>query len=362
MEQSPDTPALASVHTQNLPALLRGLNCSLVVTTYQAGRVIIVRAEQPADGGAPVLNTHFRLFDRPMGASEKDGRLAIGGTNTVWEYRDVPAAASKLDGPAVHDACYVPRSIHFTGNIDIHEVAWAADHRLWLVNTRFSCLCTLDPDNSFHPRWRPGFVTAYAPEDRCHLNGLAMRDGEPRYVTALGETDSAWGWRANKPDGGVLMSVQPGDPAARVVHAALPPVASGQDLVARVRQGIPGRVRPGDARVSDRREIARLHARPRFHRPLAFVGLSKVRETATFSGLPIVDQLPERTCGVWVVHVETGAVVAFLRFESGVEEIFAVQVMHGAAFPELLEPGDPQVSVTYVLPDEAMREVSRDGA
>ena len=362
MEQPPDTPpALASVHTQNLPALLRRLNCSLVVTTYQAGRVILVRGEQPADGGAPVLNTHFRLFDRPMGASEKDGRLAIGGANTVWEYRDVPAAASKLDGPRVHDACYLPRSIHFTGNIDIHEVAWAADHRLWLVNTRFSCLCTLDPDNSFHPRWRPRFVTAYAPEDRCHLNGLAMRDGEPGYVTALGETDSAGEWRANKPSGGVLMSV----PRQEVLLRGLSMPHSPRWHRERIwlLESGKGSLAEFEPRTRAFRTVANLPGFTRgldFIGPLAFVGLSKVRETATFSGLPIVDQLPERTCGVWVVHVDTGAVVAFLRFEAGVEEIFAVQVLQGAAFPELLEPGDPQVSVTYVLPDAAMQEVTRD--
>jgi uncharacterized protein (TIGR03032 family) len=76
------------------------------------------------------------------------------------------------------------------------------------VNTRFGCLCTLDAEHSFYPRWRPPFVTAYAPEDRCHLNGLAMVDGRPRYVTALGETDTAGGWRANKRNGGISMDIK----------------------------------------------------------------------------------------------------------------------------------------------------------
>src|SRR5512134_937798 len=205
--------ALASVHTSSLPDILRQLNCSLVVTTYQAGRVILVRHDATEDDAesAGTLNTHFRPFDRPMGVCEKHGRLAIGGSNTVWDYRDVRGVASKLYPPGKHDACYVPRGIHFTGNVDIHEMSWSGDDRLWLVNTRFSCLCTLDDDNSFHPRWRPAFVTAYAPEDRCHLNGLAMRDGRPRYVTALGETDSMGGWRANKADGGVLLDVETGE-------------------------------------------------------------------------------------------------------------------------------------------------------
>lgn len=82
---------------------------------------------------------------------------------------------------------------------------------LWLVNTRFSCLCTIDSKHSFVPRWRPRFVSGLSPEDRCHLNGLGMRDGRPRYVTALGQTDERGGWRANKRDGGCLIDVDSGE-------------------------------------------------------------------------------------------------------------------------------------------------------
>lgn len=353
--------ALTSVHTSNLPDILRQLNCSLVVTTYQAGRVILVRYEEMMGDAASTktLNTHFRLFDRPMGVCEKNGRLSIGGTNTVWEYRNVPGVARKLDPPEKHDACYVPRSIHFTGGIDIHEMSWSDDDLLWLVNTRFSCLCTLDEDNSFHPRWRPEFVTAYAPEDRCHLNGLAMRDGKPRYVTALGETDSMGGWRANKADGGVLLDIDSNEVIVRGLSMPHSP-RWYQDRLWVLESG------KGTLSVVDPRSgmLSTVAALPGFTRgidfigPLAFIGLSKVRETATFSGLPIVKDLTERICGVWVVHIDRGEVLGFLRFESGVEEIFAVQILAGIRYPEMLMPDDPLINLTYVLPDEALAEVS----
>jgi uncharacterized protein (TIGR03032 family) len=140
-----------------------------------------------------------------MGLAADAARLAIGGTNTVWYYRNMPAVAQKLAPPGTHDACYLPRRIHVTGDIDIHELAWAHDGELWLVNTRFSCLCTLDADASFTPRWRPPFVTALAPQDRCHLNGLAMVDGQPTYATALGATNTPAGWRTCKADGGIVL-------------------------------------------------------------------------------------------------------------------------------------------------------------
>jgi uncharacterized protein (TIGR03032 family) len=58
------------------------------------------------------------------------------------------------------------------------------------VNTLFSCLATVDEQVSFRPVWQPRFVTALRPEDRCHLNGLAMQEGRPRFVTAAGMTDA----------------------------------------------------------------------------------------------------------------------------------------------------------------------------
>jgi len=197
---SPDV-ALRSVHTANLPELFDRLQISLLVSTYQAGKVMVVRN----DGGA--LNTDFLSLARPMGIASDRTRLTIGGTNTVWEYRNIPEAVRTLDPPDKHDACFVPRGLHFTGGIDIHEMAYDQQHELWLVNTRFCCLCTLDDDHSFSPRWRPPFVTALAPEDRCHLNGLGIVDGRPKYVTALGTTDTPGGWRTNKATGGILMDL-----------------------------------------------------------------------------------------------------------------------------------------------------------
>ncbi|HZT79883.1 MAG TPA: DUF4915 domain-containing protein, partial [Gemmataceae bacterium] len=172
--------------TESFVALLHQLGAALLVSTYQANKLLAVRA----DGAG--LSTLVRTFDRPMGLAADGRRLALGTRYSVWLFRDAPDIAPRLPPAGRHDACYLPRSCHVTGDIGVHEVAWAGDE-LWLVNTRFSCLCTLDPDYSFVPRWRPPFVTALAAEDRCHLNGLAMRGGRPGYVTALGATDAPGG-------------------------------------------------------------------------------------------------------------------------------------------------------------------------
>jgi uncharacterized protein (TIGR03032 family) len=344
--------ALRSVHTANLPALFDRLHISLVVSTYQAGKVILIRN---ANG---TLNTHFRAFAKPMGLAADAARLAIGGAHTVWYCRNMPAVAQKLDPPGAHDACYLPRRIHVTGDIDVHELAWGRDDELWLVNTRFSCLCTLDADESFTPRWRPPFVTALAPQDRCHLNGLAMVDGQPAYVTALGATDTPAGWRAHKADGGVVLDV----PHNAVILRGLSMPHSPRWYQGRlwVLESGQGRLAVVDAAAGTWQTVAQLPGYTRgldFAGPLAFVGLSQVRERAVFSGIPLVGRLAERACGVWVVHLETGQTVGFVRFEAGVQEIFAVQVLHGLRVPEVLEWGDARLAHSYMLPDAALADV-----
>ena len=139
--------------------LLNELGATLLVSTYQANKLLAVRAS--GEG----LSTLVRTFDRPMGLAADSRRLALGTRSAMWQFRNAPDIAPRVEPAGRHDACYVPRSSHITGDIGIHEIAWV-ENELWLVSTRFSCLCTLSPDYSFVPRWQPPFITAMAAEDR----------------------------------------------------------------------------------------------------------------------------------------------------------------------------------------------------
>ena len=360
MTSSPSSPAvgdnakapeLRSVHTNSFPRLLEELGISLLVSTYQAGKLIVLRA----DGGT--LNSHFRNFPMPMGLACDRRRLAVGTRFHVREFRNQPEVAAKLPPAGKHDACFLPRASHVTGDIRIHEIAFAKGD-LWIVNTRFSCLATLDDEHSFVPRWRPPFITALAPEDRCHLNGLAVVAGRPKYVTCLGTTDTDAGWRENKARGGCLIDVDSGEILLRDLSMPHSPrwyadklwlLESGDGSLARV-----------DLEAGSLQTVARVPGFTRgidFHGPYAFIGLSQVRESAVFSGIPITERLQERTCGVWVVDLRNGQTVAFLRFESGVQEVFAVQVLPGIRFPELLHDDDAVLANSFMLPREALAEV-----
>jgi uncharacterized protein (TIGR03032 family) len=360
---------LRSVHTTNFPAILDQLQSSLFVTTYQAGKLVILRSD------AGLINTHFRAFNKPMGMAIAPGRLAIGTAVDVWEFRNVPAVAAKLEPPGKHDACYLPRSAHVTGDIQIHEMAYCsrvspklgtqvseklAYEELLFVNTRFSCLATHDPDHSFAPVWRPKFISQLTPDDRCHLNGLCVVDGRPKWVTALGETDTAGGWRENKKSGGILIDIDSNEIVARNLSMPHSPRwHAGRLWLLESGTGSLGTV---DVKTGKYEPIVHLDGFTRgleMVGNLAFIGLSQVRETAIFSGIQITERLQEteRTCGVWVVDIQRGQVVAFLKFEEAVQEIFAVVLLGGVRFPDLINDNTDLVGSSFVLPDEALRDV-----
>lgn len=340
----------ASRHTSTFAELLDALKCSLLVSTYQSGRIIAVRV----DGGA--LNTHFRAFPSPMGIARRNQFLAIGTKSEILVFQNQPAVIPRLDPPDRHDACFMPRHSHTTGDMRVHDLAYAGDE-LWIVNTRFSCLATLDDAHSFVPRWRPPFVTALTPDDRCHLNGLAVIDDAPKYVSALGVSDEAGGWREHKIDGGVLLDI----PTGEVVSGGLcmphsPRWHGGHLWILESGRGILATIDPD---TGDRTDVAAVPGFARglaFSGPYAFIGLSQVREHV-FDGLPLTGEGVDRNCGVWVVDVRSGKVVAWLQFEGTVQEIYEVALLPGIRFPEIVEPGADLTDTAFVLPDEALAAV-----
>lgn len=352
---------LRSVHTTSFPELLQQLGASVLVTTYQAGKLVVMRED------AGVLNTHFRNLNKPMGLARDGGKLAIGCSIDIWEFHNVPAVCAKLDKsddyPSVqakHDACYLPRRSHCTGDVQIHEMAFV-DGELVFVNTAFSCLAVRSDENSFEAVWRPGFTNQLAPSDHCHLNGLAVRDGRAKYVTALGETNEPGGWRENKRDGGLLIDVDSKEILARGLSMPHSPRwYNGKLWVLESGEGTIGTVDLDTGRYHPIAQFPGFTRGLSFLGPLAFIGLSQVRESAIFSGIPLVERLKEaeeRTCGVWVLNTETGETLGFCRFEEGVQEVFAVEVLPGVRFPDLVNHDPEIVGHSYVLSDAALPDV-----
>jgi uncharacterized protein (TIGR03032 family) len=335
-EQLPGgTRAVVDVHCEpstNLAPLLERLGVSVILSAPHSGNVIILATA----GGQLILS--FHTFERPMGLAVSRDTLAVCTHNEVWLARNASDIASKLEPRGRYDGCYLTRAARFTGDIQAHEAAWV-NGELWLVNTLFSCLCTLHERYSFAPRWRPPFITRLVPEDRCHLNGLAPVDGQPRYVTAVSETDGRQGWRQAKGTSGCLIDIASGQTIVRGLCMPHSPRFAGGRVY--LDDSGTGRLVAVDVENGRMETVASL---PGFTRglavydSLAFVGLSRIRPTSDMNGLPIAAQAERLRCGLAVVDLHSGQIMAQLDISSPVDEIFDIQLLPGVRCPFVAGP------------------------
>jgi uncharacterized protein (TIGR03032 family) len=116
-----------------------------------------------------------------------------------------------------------------------------------------------------------------------------------------------------------------------------------------------------DEKTGKYQEICRLPGFTRgldFDGSFAFVGLSQVRESAIFSGITIAEMKQEdRCCGVWVIDIRSGQIVGFVKFTQSVQEIFAVQLLRGMVWPDVLSEDPKRISECYELANNALRLV-----
>lgn len=340
------------VHFQcsnNLVPLLTQLNASLLLSTYQAGKLVVVGIHNQA------LQISFHNFEQAMGVAVSPKQIAVGGKDWIYFLKNAPELSPSVGAPNTHDACFLTRGAHYTSEIAVHELVWGQE-QLVVTNTRFSCLCSLDNNYSFVPQWRPDFVQELAPEDRCHLNGVALVNGYPKYATVLDRTDTAGGWRPHKATNGCVLEL----PTSKVVTQGLamphsPRVRNDQLWVLNSGCGELCRV---DLSSGERSTVLELPGYPRglaIAGQFAFVGLSKVRETATFGNLPICEHFDDLKCGMAIVDLNTGKQLGLLEFQSGVDEIFDVQILPGIRNPFFSGPyaiadGNPPI---WMVPSSA---------
>lgn len=322
---------------------------TLLVSTYQAHKL----AALGWDGRQTSLL--MRQFQKPLGLAVQGNRIAVAQQHEITLLANAPLLAHDYleEQPGRYDALYLPRISYHTGDLHTHDVAFQGDDLL-LVNTRFSCLARLSVDFHFEPFWQPSFISELAPEDRCHLNGLAMRDGQPRYVTALGVSDTAGGWRQRKADGGVLLDV----PSQEIVLAGLsmphsPRWYDGRLWVLNSGQGELLLVDVARGRSEVVCELPGYARGLCFVGPYAVVGLCKIREKHIFGGLPVQQRCAALQCGLAVVDLRSGAEVGRFEFMAGCDELYDVQFLGGVRRPMLLNLDRPAVRQAMTLPESS---------
>jgi uncharacterized protein (TIGR03032 family) len=313
---------------------------SFAFTSYQTGQLFLVGAHPNG-----TVSFNQQNFSRAMGVSWQAGRLYLGSLFQVWRLENMLRPGQV--GNDVFDAVLVPRNAQTTGDVDIHEIGVEKSGRVIFVNTKYSCLAALDLTHSFKPVWTPPFISKLAPEDRCHLNGMAMVDGAVRYVTAVSRSDVISGWRERRHEGGVLIEVATGrivtdqlsmPHSPRVVGDYVYALDSGRGQIIRI-----------DPVSGEKTDIAFCPGFLRgmtIHGNHAVVTVSKPRD-GTFKGLLLDSELAARDaeawCGVLIVNLTTGDIVEWIRLDGHITELFDVAAMPGVKCPMSVGPGTVEI-------------------
>ena len=340
--------SLSAPASAGLANWLRQQAVSLAFSTYRANRLLFLGVDEQAN---PSLKLHERLFDRPMGLFVAGESIWMAARCQLWRLDNLLGPGQLHEGG---DRLYVPAASYTTGDVNAHELVLGPDGQPIFVNTAFSCLAGIAPGCSFAPTWQPPFISQLAGDDRCHLNGIALKDGIPTWATACGGSGDPSAWRNNRNGGGVLIHIPTGELAATGLSMPHSPRWHGGKLwLLNSGTGELGCIEDG--------QFQALCALPGFARGLAFVGgcavvgLSKLR-SPQFTGLPLEERLndganPGGCCGLRVIDLASGEILHSLDLPEPVDELFDVVLLPGVRQPRALGLQGEEIDCLVKIPE-----------
>lgn len=338
----------------NLYGFLASRNISLAFTSYQTGVLYLL-----GHGMDRKLSLHQAHYPQAMGVIGDGARIYLAALNQIVRLENVLGPDQIANSK--HDKVYVPRNFQTTGAVDLHEIGVTSEGKVVFINTKYSCLCELSLKHSFKPIWKPSFISQIVPEDRCHLNGLAMLDGKPKYASAVCRSDVVDGWRDRRHDGGIIIDIDTDEIVAEGLSMPHSPrVHDGKLWVANSGSGEIGWIDP------DSKTFQPVAFCPGFIRGLAFVDgyaivtLSKPRYKR-FDGLALADTLEEKDadpwCGVQIISLADGSVAHWIRFDGMIQEFFDVCVLPGVKDALTIGPQTAEfnsfISIEPGLPEQS---------
>lgn len=308
-------------------------NLSIVFTTYQAGKIFLIGLNP--DGKLSIFE---RTLDRCMGLYAHGNSLYISTLYQLWRFENI---LSKGETNNNYDALYTPQVGYITGDLDIHDVVVDDNQQLVFVNTLFSCLATVSETHNFIPLWQPPFITKLAAEDRCHLNGLALKNGKPKYVSMVSKSDIAEGWRQKRVGGGCIMDIESNEVILEGLSMPHSP-RWYQDKLWLLNSGT-GEFGYADMKTGKFEPITFCPGYQRglaFHNNFALIGISESRHSKTLGGLPLDEKLAQKDaqarCGILIIDLKTGDIVHSLNIEGVVNELYDIAVLPNIRCPMAL--------------------------
>lgn len=332
-----------------VPELLYKLQATIAISTYQAGKLIFLSAGDPER-----LIQLPRTFPKPMGIGlSSDGQklaLAVRDRVIVF-YNSRELAWHYPKKPATYDALYLPRVVYLTNPLDIHDLDWVGGD-LMAVNTMFSCIIKLTDSYNFEVVWKPPFIDRIASEDRCHLNGMAIEDGQLRYVTAFSTTNTPMGWKKTIPDSGVVMDIETGDIVAeKLAMPHTPKIVEGRLLILLSATGQLVEVDRKSGAVTEIRRIQGFVRGMAYHREYLFIGHSRLRKrSSSFGKLELPYE--KSKAGITILHLPTGAIAGQITYEQSVDEIYDLRVIPMLIRPNILNTEKEDYKLAVSTPEK----------
>ncbi|MEM7267716.1 MAG: TIGR03032 family protein [Pseudomonadota bacterium] len=301
-------------------------NTALALSSYQSGKFYLI-GRNPRGG----LLVDERLFQHAMGIAVDGKRIHLATQNSLIEMASVLEGDQRAND--LYDGCFVPRRINVIGAVDAHDVGIDKNGEPIFVVTKYNCLARLSPTHNFKPVWKPNFISKIVAEDRCHLNGLAMEDGEPAFVTAVSRSDTIDGWRDRRADGGVIIDVKTNEivtDGLSMPHS--PQVYQGQLYV--LNSGT-GELIKVDRKNGDKEVVCFCPGFTRglaFHNGFAIIGLSRPRYKR-FEGLELDQKLKdadsEPWTGIQIINLRDGSVAEWFRIDGAIMEVYDTAAVPG---------------------------------
>jgi len=336
--------------SRNFTSWLYEQKCSLVFTTYQVGKIFFVGLQPDCK-----LSIYERTFPRAMGvcASEDTNTIYMSSLYQVWRFENALIKDQVTND--LFDRVYVPQMAYTTGDCDLHDMVVTPQGKVYFVNTLFGCVATLSEKYSFEPVWKPPFLTKLAAEDRCHLNGLALRDGEPRYASMVAQTDVVDGWREHRKDGGVVMDITNNKVVCEGLSMPHSPRYHNKKLwVSEAGSGYFGHVNLKTKSFEPMTFCQGFMRGCSFINNYAIVATSLQRENRTFSDLALdknlADKNAEPRCAIYVIDINTGDIVHWLHIEGVVQELYDVVVLPNVIRPKVIGVKSSEIQHIISIP------------
>jgi len=330
----------------------------LVVCSYKSNAIFSMGTAPNTSTGQDMLSLWITNSMRPMGACYDVSRknLWVGNSLQLWQYHNQGRKETDRETMPDFDSHFMPRTMRTINDIDIHDVCVDNNGNPFFVSALFCCVCKPSDKGSFEVVWSPPWLSKVAAEDRCHLNGLAMREGVPRYVSSVSRADVRGGWREHKTEGGIIWDIVEDKLICKNLSMPHSPrYHNGKLWLLESGTGYFGYV-DFTKTVMDEKTKEEYHPfvqktfLPGYMRGISFVGEkyaiiggSQDRHEQTFQGLELSKTLEskgvkEAKCGLFIIDMETFDAVHQFEFKGDeVKEIYDVTVIPNTSRPIISE-------------------------